>query len=254
MDSRGAIELLQTAASIGAITRLIYLNLVRRFPALVAYLVFLAFIKAAFGLLDPVSALYAWSYLVFEFLKWIFSIFAIRELFALTFNRYPGIRTVGRWAMYTGVALALSISLLVTHLFWSGGARGRSVGLFYFEISQRSVVFTLALVIVTILMVLSRYPLHLSKNALVSGGFFSILYLSEASQLLFDSLAPKLYNLYVDWADSVFVLICLLGWAALLKPETDIIQPRISFSTPQEDHLLQQLDALNEMMTRSVRR
>jgi hypothetical protein len=254
MDSRGAIELLQTAASLAALARLSYLNLVKQFPALAAYLVFLAVIKLVFGLLDPVSAFYFWSYVVFEILKWIFSIFAVRELFALTFNRYPGIRTVGRWAMYTGVALALGISLLVTRVFWSGGVRGRSAHLFYFEVSQRSVVFTLAFVIVTILIILSKYPLHLSKNALVSGVFFSILFLSEAAQLLFDSLAPMLYNFYADWAEAAFVSICLLGWAALLKPETETIPARISFSTPREDYLLQQLDALNQMMTRSVRR
>jgi hypothetical protein len=254
MDSRGAIELIQTGASVAAVVRLSYLNLVRQFPALAAYLAFLAVIKLVFSVLDPVSRFYFWSYFVLEFLKWIFGVFAIRELFALMFNRYPGISTVGRWGMYFGVGLALSISLLVTRLFWSRGPQGRSVYLFYFEVSQRSVVFTLAFVIVTILLVLSRYPLRLSKNALVSAIFFSVLYLSEAAQMLVDSLAPKLYNLYVDWAEAVFVLICLLGWSALLTPETETIPARVAFSTPREDHLLQQLDALNQLMTRSARR
>jgi hypothetical protein len=156
--------------------------------------------------------------------------------------------------MYSGVALALGISLLVTRLFWSGGARGRSVSLFYFEVANRSVVFTLAFAIVTILLFLSRYPLHLSRNTLVSSIFFSVLFLSEASELMIDSLTPKLFNLYVDHAEAVFFIVCLIGWTAMLKPETETVSVRIAFSTPQEDYLLQQLNALNQMMTRSARR
>jgi hypothetical protein len=254
MDPRAVVELLQTAAAAATVTRLIYLNLARQFPALVAYLVFLAAVDMDLGLLSPVSGFYFWNYVVLECLKWVFSIFAIRELFALTFHRYPGIRTVGRWAMYSGVVLALGISLLVTRFFWSGGVRGRSVTLFYFEVSQRSVVFTLAFVIVTILLCLSKYPLHLSANTLFSCIFFSVLFLSEAFRLLLDSLAPRLFNPHVDWGQAGFVSICLLGWAAILKRETEPAPARMPLSTPREDYLLQQLTALNQMMTRSARR
>jgi len=240
MDPRAAVELLQTAAAAATVTRLIWLNLVRQFPALVAYLVFLAVIDLDFGLLDPRSLFYFWTYVVLEVLKWIFSLFAIRELFALTFHRYPGIRTVGRWAMYSGVALALGISLLATRFFWNGGVRGRSHRLFYFEVSQRSVVFTLAVVILTILVFLSKYPLHLSGNTLVSCIFFSILFLSEALRLVVDTLAPRLFNPHADWAQAGFVSICLLGWGAMLKRETGAVPARIAPPTPREDHLLQQ--------------
>ncbi len=235
-------------------TRLIYLNLARQFPALVAYLVFLAVINLALGGLDPVSPFYFRSYIVFELLKWGFSLFAVRELFALTFKSYPGIRTVGRWAMYSGVVLALSISLLLAaRLFWTG-VGGRSANLFYFEASHRSVVLILAFAIVTILRFLSRYPLHLSRNTLVSSIFFSVLFLSEAVRLLIDSIAPRLFNPHADWAQGGVVCLCLIGWAVMLKPETGTEPPRMRPSTPEEDHLLEQLDALNQMMTRSARR
>lgn len=254
MDPRAAVELLQTAAAAATVTRLVYLNLAKQFPALASYLVFLAAIDMDFGLLDPRTVFYFWTYIVLEFLKWIFSILAIRELFALTFHSYPGIRTVGRWAMYSGVGLALGISLLVTRFFWGGGARGHSAALFYFEVSQRSVVFTLAIAIVAILLSLSKYPLHLSGNTLVSCIFFSVLFLSEALRLFVDTLAPRLFNAHADWAQGGFVSICLLGWAAMLQRETATVPARMAISTPREDYLLQQLEALNQMMTRSARR
>lgn len=254
MDLYAAPDLIVAAGAATTVARLVCLRLAKGFPALLAYLLFLALINLGLGLLDPVSALYFWSYIVLEPLKCVFSVVAVRELLALAFNDYPGIRSLGRWVMCTGVALAVSISLLATGFFWNGGPHGRSADLFYFEVSQRSTVFSLAFVIVTILLFLSKYPLHLSRNTLVSSVFFSVLFLSEAAQLLVDSLAPKLYNVYVDWSGSVFVFICLVGWGAQLRVEPKRPPVRITLSTPREDYLLQQLTALNQMMTRSARR
>lgn len=254
MDPYGTTELIAAAASAAVASRFIYLRLPRHFPSLFAWLALLGVIDLTFGLLKATSALYFWCYVVLETLKCILAVVAVRELFALTFNNYPGIRTVGRWVMYAAVTLAVGISCLVTGVFWGGGPRGRSADLFYLEVSQRSIVFTLAFVIVAILVFLSKYPLHLSRNTMVSSVFFSVLFLSEAAQLLADGLATHLYNLYVDCTYSVVVAICLLGWAALLRPEPATAPVRITFSTPKEDHLLEQLNALNQMMTRAARR
>jgi hypothetical protein len=174
-----ATELLQAAGAAAAVARLIYFNLSPRFPALLGYLIFLAVIDLVFGLQKQTSGPYFWSYLILEPLKCVFSVLAVREILSLAFDDYPGIRTVGRWVMYAGVALALGISLLLTGFFWASAAVGRAHSrLFYFEVSQRSIVFSLAVVIVVILFFLSKYPLHLNKNTLVSSAFFSAVLLS----------------------------------------------------------------------------
>jgi len=255
MDPNAVTDLIQATAAVAAVTRLVRLELVKRFPALLAYLVFLAATNFGFGLMNQASVPYFWSYIAINPVKAVVSIIAVRELLALTFNDYPGIRTVGRWVMYAGVGLSLGVSLLLTGFFWSGTARGRAHShLYYFEVSQRSIVFSLAVVIVAILLFLSRYPLRLSRNTLVSSAFFSSVFLSEACRLLVDSLAPELNVPFVDLSEAAFTAICLLGWAAMLNTETGRAPERITFSTPQEDHLLQQLNALNQMMTRAARR
>jgi len=255
MDPQASSDLIQAAVGTVAVARLIHLNLAKRFPALLAYLIFLAAINVVYGLLNQASKGYYFSYVVLEPVECIFSIFAVRELFALTFDDYPGIRTVGRWVMYGGVALALGLSLLFTGFFWTSRTMVRGdARLYYVEVSKRPVVFTLAFVIVTILIFLSKYPLHLSRNTLVSSVFFSVLFLSEAARLIVDSLAPQLHNVYVDLGESAFTAICLVGWAALLRPEPSTAPTRVTFSTPQEDHLLQQLNSLNQLMTRAARR
>jgi hypothetical protein len=251
-----ATKFLQAAAAVVAATRLFQLNLARRFYALLFYLVFLALMNVTLGLMNPVSKVYFWTYLAFDPFECGLSILAVRELFTLTFKDYPGIRSVGRWMIYAGVALSLSISLALTRFFWSGGASGRAHShLFYFEVSKRSVMFSLALVIVALLLCLSKYPLHLGRNTLVSSAFFSVLFLSETFRLLVDSLAPQLHIDYVDWVESAFVSLSLFGWAALLAPRAETSQTQIQFVRgPQEDHLLEQLNSLNRLMTRAVRK
>ncbi|HWF11141.1 MAG TPA: hypothetical protein VG297_21880 [Bryobacteraceae bacterium] len=241
--------------AVAAVARLIYLNLARQFPVLLTFLVFLAAIDIGFGLEDQRSALYFWSYIVLEPLECIFGIIAVRELLALTFSDYPGIRTVGRWSMYAGIALSLTLSLLATGFFWSGGALGRAHShLYYLEISKRAVVFGLAVVIVTILLCLSRYPLHLGRNTLVSSLCFSALFLSEAARLLLDSLMPKLHNHFVDGVESGFIFFCLIGWAVFLRPESATAAPQIHYSSAGEDDLLRQLNSLNALLARAARR
>ena len=89
---------------------------------------------------------------------------------------------------------------------------------------------------------------------MVSSACFGVLFLSEAAQLLIDSLAPNLRNHFVDWAESLFIFVCLVGWAAMLRPETEHAPVQVKFSSPHEDQLLEQLNALNQLMTRVARR
>ncbi len=193
-------------------------------------------------------------YVVYLPLQNILSIVAVRELFALVFDDYPGIQTIGRWAMYAGIILAVVASVTIDRFFWDGGAGDRDGVLFYMEVVQRSVVFGLALVIITILFVLSRYPLHLNRNAYFSSLFFSLLFLSDAARLLIDSLAPRLYNLYVDWTECLVIAALLSVWTHLLQPERAAEISRLGLSTPGETHLLEQLESLNAFLDSAGRR
>jgi hypothetical protein len=255
MTPQTAAALAETISAGIAVARLLSLGLTRRAPALLTWLSAIAAINLVYSLLDYRSTLYFWIYLTFEPAKCVFGVLAVRELFALVFNEYPGIRSGGRWVMYAAVALSLVVSAIFTASVWSGTALGRSFShLYYFETAQRSVVFALALVIVTIVVFLSKYPLHLTRNTMLSCGFFSFLFLSEALQQLIDSLQPLLSHPRVDLAESCIRCACFLAWALLLRKERQHVPAKITFSTPREEHLLAQLNALNHLMTRSARR
>lgn len=244
-------EICQAGAAAIAAARLTSLRLGDTFPALLTYLVFDALTSLIFASLSPRSRAYFWVYIVSLVLEDAVSILAVRELVSLIFERYPGIRTLGRWTVYGGIVFAASTSLGAAR-FLSSAYPHRKWGLYYFQFAHRSVVFSLAIAIVAILFVLSKYPLSLGRNTYVSSAFFSAIFLSDALRLAIDSLTPQFFNHYADWTEAFIITGCLAAWAVMLRPEP-APAARVSFPTPVEERLLHQLDALNQLVTRAAR-
>ncbi len=128
MDSHVVNELSQSAAALVAMARLVSLNLAKRFPALVGYLSLLALSNLLGGGLPRQSTAYFWYYIAEIPVESVVAIFAVRELIALIFANYPGIRTVGRWALYAGIALSVGTSLAAYQSLLVHGAPSFQVG------------------------------------------------------------------------------------------------------------------------------
>jgi hypothetical protein len=252
MDPHVVTERVQAAAAAIAVGRLVYVGLAKRFPAVLAWLILEAISNFAYSILSPRSQAYFYTYFAVTPLDCILSILAVRELVNLIFTNYPGIRTVGRWAIYAGIVVAIVVSSALT-ISWTNTYHHKKWGLYYLESAQRSIVFSLVVVILAILFALSKYPLRLGRNTWVTSAFFSTLFLSEAAVLLFDSLAPNFYNHVADTTESFFIAACVGIWAFLLQPHSVPVS-RVAFASPQEEHLLRQLDALNQLMNRAARR
>jgi hypothetical protein len=261
MDANSIAELLQSVAAATAVVRLWHLKLVTRFPSLFAWLILSGAKTFALSLLSQRSTLYFWIYVVGEPLATVFAVFAVRELLALVFRDYPGIRSVGRWGTYVAVAAAMALSLGASMLLVRDKSHG-STHLYYIEVVQRSAVFALALVILFVLFALSRYPLHLARNTVVSAVFFSSIFLSDTVRLLVDSLAIRLNNRTADLSEAAVIFLCLGTWAVLLQPQTAGVPIMaesgaegavLAFSSPAEAQLLSELDALNRLLSRAAR-
>lgn len=252
MDPHRILEFAEAAAAGIAAARLASLGLAKTFPALLAYLILDVVSSSVFGSLSPRALIYFWVYIAFLILEDILSVLAIRELVSLIFDRYPGIRSLGRWTIYGGIALAASTSLAAARLL-SSTYPHKKWGLYYLQFAHRSIVFSLAIAIVAMLFVLSKYPLNLGRNTYVCSGFFSAIFLSDAFRAAIDSLMPHFFNDYVDWTEACIISACMLGWAVMLRPEPAPVR-HVSFPTPVEERLLEQLDALNQLMTRTARR
>jgi hypothetical protein len=252
MTPDSATALVEAAAAVIAIARLLSLQLAGIFPVLLSFLSAIAVTGVAASFYSLQSHTYFWIYTAQTPVYCILAILAAREVFAVVFKKYPGIRSAGRMAMYWCIGFASTISLAI-----AVGRPGRpetlTHPLLYIELVRRSTVLTVALFILFILYALSRYPLELGRNIRVSSVLFSILFLGQATQLLIDSFSPWLYSAFVDLAADIFGAACTLVWAALLRPEPNRGPVVVKYSSEQEQHLLHQLDSLNQLLTRAAR-
>jgi hypothetical protein len=254
MDWHVLRQFAQSAAASVALARLAYLHLTNQFRALAWYLGLILVSNLFFSALSQHSATYFWFYIVLIPLDAAAGIFAVRELIALIFTNYPGIRTVGRWALYAAIGLSAATSIVLTRLFSYSGLHPRQKwGVFYMETAQRSITFSLAIVIIAILFVLSKYPLKLGRNTYLCCAFFGAIFLAKAAQLLVDSSKRLLFSNLAETAAAVSISACLFAWGFLLRPETAPAR-RPAVPTAHEDRLLQQLESLNIIMARAARR
>lgn len=248
MDLNRLTSYLLAAAGVLAIYRLIRFRLHQHFPLLLAWLVISATESVLFGALGDTSIPYFWVYVILEPLSWLAAIAAAGELFALVFVAYPGIRTVGRWGLYAGITGATAVYILIASLFHRTSAHG-SIHLFYIETANRAMLLSVAIVILSIRVVISRYPIQYSANISSSTTFLCIVFLSEAGRLLIDSMMPFLLNHYVDGTEDVIRVAATVIWSLTLRSADEAVRPPKPPRGAQEEHLLDQLKSVNDLLS-----
>jgi hypothetical protein len=241
------------AAAAFAAARLLQFGMVRRFPFLFFYLIATSLYDSVLSVLAHTSKTYFWVYLVSDPLICCVAVLSVREMFALIFRSYPGLRTAGSWALYAALALSFLIFLAFFQPPWAHESRNTRL-LFYELAFDRLIHFTLALVILMQMYFLSHYPLHLERNAKVASGFFSAMFLAQSAARLLDTLTPHLFDNSVDYSEVAISALCFAGWGIMLRPATVPPAPTGVARKPREAELLQQLESLNEMLSRSGRR
>jgi hypothetical protein len=243
----------QAAAAAFAGARLLHFHLRRRFPFLLSYLLVIALVDLVLSILPLKSKAYYYSFIAASPLAWCAAAMAVFEMFVLIFRDYPGLRTAGRWALNVALALSLIVSFSINNSAFPGES-ARTHWLFDELILDRSIHFSLAVVIIILMVFLSRYPLHLERNTYVATGFFSAMFLAEAAVRLVDTLTPHLFAHKADDPELGFVTLCFLGCGIALRSAQVPVPARIPVNRPKEAELLQQLESLNDILSRSVRR
>jgi hypothetical protein len=242
----------EAAAATFAVARLLQFRMSRQFPALIGWLVVAAARAVSLSVLLGKSKAYEWVYLIASPVVFCVAALSVREMFALVFRDYPGLRTAGRWVLYAGLILSVIVSAIFAKAYWRSWAPG-SRGVFYELVLERSVDASLAAIIVVMVLFLSRYPLDLDRNVYVATGFFSAMFLVQAASRFIDSISPHFYASYADYTDVCFTAACFVGWGIMLRPVAAPRPPRPP-NKPREIALLHQIESLNEILVRSGRR
>lgn len=243
----------QAAAAAFAAARLLHFHLWRRFPFLYSYLVSKSIYDALLSVIADGSGIYLRIYLFGSTLFCLLGALAVYEMFSLIFRDYPGLRTAGRWALSGALVISLMAAAMMTGPPFPGETPLTQV-LFYDISLDRSVHLSLAVVVIILMVFLSRYPLRLDRNVYVASSFFSATFVVQAIARLVDLTSPRLYTRYVDHPETVIAAICFLGWGIMLDRAMEPLPKRAPAEPGRETELLRQLESMNSILIRSVRR
>ena len=161
MSSVALVSYLQYLSLLGAALtdgKLLKAGLYGRYKVLFSFLIFLILSSVSSLLFDVSSQIYQKLWISTEVALWAFEILLVRELYRLILSKYQGLLSLGRWAMYFSVALAVvgSVASLLPRITPAMPQASRIMG--YVLAAERGVDLSLALFLLLMLVFLTLYP------------------------------------------------------------------------------------------------
>ena len=149
--------------------------------------------------------------------------------------------------MYAAVVIAAAISILT--LIPKLRPAQRSNLLPYLLPADRGVNFGLAIFLLVMLFLLSRFPVKPSRNVMVHAALYTLFFLCSALNILIHTFwgnrTPEALNL----ASSAITSACGWGWFLLLRKDGEDTHMTLPHYSPEEEErILLKLDALNETL------
>lgn len=195
--------------------------------------------------------LWAWT----EPINLIFYVWVVLELCALVLEKHRGLYSLGRWAMGFGMAVSLTLSFLSLLPKITPAMPQRTRYLGYFFAADRGVTFCLAIFLLLMLFLLSRYPVPLSRNVILHATLYTVFFLSNTLSVILSSVFGFKKYAAVDTGLTGVSILCALAWIFFLNPAGEEVRMTISHLGPEhEERLLYQLDSLNTTLLRASRK
>jgi hypothetical protein len=176
----------------------------------------------------------------------LFYILVVIELYGLVLERYKGLYTLGRWAMYASILIAVVVSLLTMLPKIAASTPEPSKRLFYEMGAERGIDLALVIFILLIVLFLSHYPVPLSRNVVVHTGIYAVFFLSDTLVLLLRTVFGWTASDGINLCITMLASACSIAWWLLLSAKGEAIQINAPQLRPDdEERILQQLDSLN---------
>src|ERR1035437_1932597 len=142
-------------------------GLFRRYPIFFAFFIFRILNSIWPMFLEVSSDLYQKVWVLSTPIALGFYVLMVVELYKLVLEKYKGLYTLGRWAMYVSLAVSVGISAISLLPRIKPSMPQRSKVMFYMLATERGVHTGLAIFIILILCFLSFFPVKLSRNSRV---------------------------------------------------------------------------------------
>jgi hypothetical protein len=230
--------------------RIFFIYFVFRLPSMTLMLV-LTNLKGLPGGSGSSSNLYFYAFYYIEPLMLVFYILVVVELYSLVLERYKGLYTLGRWAMYAAVLISGIISILSLLPKIAPSTPEPSRRLLYEFAAERGIDLALVIFILLIVWFLGRYPVPLSRNVVVHTVIYALFFLSESMALLWRTLLGYQMNTTLNVISTAVSSACAVAWWLMLTARGEEIQVHVPQIRPEsEERILEQLELLNATLLR----
>jgi hypothetical protein len=235
--------------------RLFSLRLLSVYPALSYFFLLQVALTAASSITGLKSDEYESIYLGLLIPEWIIYGLMLREIYAAIFSDYPGIAVLGRWSVYGalfGTALVAIVSTTAGRTV--SGLQGTLLP--FVESAAHCFTFGFSLLILIILVVISRYPIHLQKNVFINAVLFGAVMFGEAGGLIAELFTKRQHTNWLNLAVTVNTAVCFWIWPFLLSREgqTRILRLHTRIDPRDEDRLLGQLSIISSILITAARK
>jgi hypothetical protein len=246
---------IQVASILGSlllVLKLIRSGLYRRYPFFFSFCLIRIPYFIIVLLIDVRSDTYFFVWLAGNPVYWILYFLIVRELVGLILEKYSGLKNLGRWFMYgsMGVSLIVSILSILPKINPTISARSQVMG--YVFAIDRGVTASLAVFLVVLLALLSRYPVRLQRNLVVHSFLFTTFFIANSLTMLMRGLFGVRVFDSVDVAFNVVGSACGFAWFWLLSAKGEEVTVHVhKVDSRREEALLSQLNYLNETLLKT---
>ncbi len=234
--------------------RIFFVYFLLRLPYMIGFLI-LTNLKGLRGGDGSSSNLYFFSFLYTEPAMILAYIMVVMELYGLVLEKYRGLYTLGRWAMYLSVLISGSVSVVMWLPKLSSALSEPSKMLMYEVAAERGVDLALVIFILLIVWFLSKYPVPLSRNVVVHTGIYSVYFLCDALVLLWRTVLGYQVNSVFNVVSTAVSSACSIAWWLLLTAKGEEVTVHVPQIRPEsEERILHQLDVLNATLMKASKK
>jgi hypothetical protein len=235
-------------------------GLYRRYRVFFTYFLFRVANGVVPLLADLKSPVYFYLWVFTEPLIWMFYVWVVLELCRLVLERHRGLYTLGKWAMYAGMAVSVTLSFLSVLAKFKAATPQRSISFHnsiigYFLAADRGVTFCMAIFVLLMLLLLSRYPVRLSRNIVLHTTLYTIYFMSSTLGVILSSVFGVHLFTKIDLGLRTVSALCILAWLIFLTPKGEEVRVNMPHFTPEDEkRILFHFDALNSTLLKASRR
>ncbi len=201
------------------------------------------------------STTYAYVYLWSWPVLWLLYILVLKELYELVLRDHKGVASIGGYAIYIGVAVAVVLSIISARPELSS-PDGNYPALKTFFVFGRVVLAILLLLLITIAGILLWFPIRLRRNIVYYCIGYVIFFLSKTLLLLLRNVLGADVTRILSSVNLALESSVLLFWLLQLnsRGQEKSVAVGHSWNPDQAETLVKQLDSINEALLRAARR